>query len=403
MASFILAVSLAALWIALGEYVLYNLVVLLAGLLRSWKLDPDHTPRISVIIPAHNERHYIRRKLENILGQDYPGELVEVVVVDDGSTDGTIEIVQEFENVKLVQTGERKGKIFAQKLAFSQTSSEIVAITDATVLTPPDGLRKLAAHMSDPRVGAVSASISVRNRDASYIARVSQFLFDIQNAQKLGESRLDSAAGLFGQFSLIRRDAVGDFSTEVIYEDREFGIALRKRGYRARIDPDVFASYYAPESLGDFSRQKRRNIGAMTQSVIRHTKLLFNPKYGFYGILIFPEYSLFRVLRPYLLAISFLAAAAYCVFFEPGVAAVLLTSMAVAVFGCYVLGTALLAPLVREPWRFLLDIFTTIPAMALVAVYFATASIGYFKGDYNAKWDRVKRDPAHLNDEDSSA
>jgi len=403
MGSFVLAISLGALWIALGEYVLYNAVMLVAGLLRPPKTRPDFTPRLTVIIPAHNEENHIRRKLENILDSDYPPELLEVMVVDDGSTDRTAEIVREFEGVELLQTGERRGKISAQKLAFERARAEIVAITDATVLTPPDALRKLAAHMSDPRVGAVSAAMAVRNRDANYLTRVSQFLFDIQNAQKLGESRLDSVGGLFGQMSLVRRDAVGDFSTDVIYEDREFGITLRRRGYRAGIEPGAVASYYAPESLGDFSSQKRRNIGAMTQSVIRHRGLLFNPRYGLYGLLIFPEYSLFRILRPYLLAVSFLAAAIYCIFFDPGAAVALGVSMAVAVFGCYILGTALLAPLVGEPSRFLLDVLTMIPAMALVAANLITGGAGYFRGRHSARWKRVRRDPEKLNDEDPSA
>lgn len=403
MASLILAVSLGALCVALGEYVLYNAIILLAGLTRPPGPEPGFTPRVTAVIPAHNEEGHIRRKLENILDSDYPPDLLEVIVVDDGSTDRTAEIVRGFEGVKLLQTGGRKGKITAQKLAFEQASADIVAITDATVLTAPDTLRKLAAHMSDPRVGAVSASMSVRNRDASYVTRVSQFLFDIQNAQKLGESRLDSAGGLFGQMSLVRREAIGDFSTDVIYEDREFGITLRRRGYRARIEPGAAALYYAPESLGDFSTQKRRNVGAMTQSVIRHRGLLFNPRYGLYGLLIFPEYSLFRVLRPYLLAVTFAAAAVYCFFFNPGVATALLLSMAAAVVGCYVLGTALLAPLVAEPARFLLDIFAMIPAMALVALHLVTAGAGYFTGGYSAKWKRVRRDPEHLSDEDSSA
>lgn len=403
MASIILTVSIIALGIALGEYVLYNLVVLLAGLRRSWKVQEDFAPPLTVVIPAHNEESHILRKLENVFGSDYPGELLEVIVVDDGSTDGTADIVREFENVKLLRTGERKGKIVAQKLAFERASNEIVAITDVTVTTPSDAFRKLVAHMSDPRVGAVSACMTVRNRDVNYMTRVSQFLFDIQNAQKLGESRLDSAAGLFGQMSLVRREAIGDFSADVIYEDREFGITLRRRGYRARIEPGVLAEYHAPESLGDFSTQKRRNIGAMTQSLIRHRRLLFNPKYGFYGLLIFPEYSLFRILRPYLLAISFAAAAVYCVFFESEAFVPLFSSMVAAVFGCYVLGTALLAPLVAEPGRFLFDIFAAIPAMALVAAHFATASVRYFKGDYSAKWKRVRRDPENLSDEDPSA
>lgn len=399
----LLTISTVALGIALGEYVFYNLIISLAGLLRTRKTQPGFTPPLTVIIPAHNEEGHLRRKLENVLDSDYPRELLEVIVVDDGSTDKTVEIAREFEGVTLLQTGERKGKIAAQKLAFDRASSEIVAITDATVLTPPDAFRRLAAHMADERVGAVSACMTVRNRDVNYITRVSQFLFDIQNAQKLGESMLDSAAGLFGQMSLVRREAVGDFSTDVIYEDREFGIALRRRGYRARIEPGVRAEYHAATSLGDFSAQKRRNIGAMTQSIVRHRGVLFNPRYGLYGMLIFPEYSLFRIARPYLLAASFAAATVYCILFEPGAFVPLLSSMAAAVFGCYVVGTALLAPLVPEPGRFLADIFTAIPAMALLAAHFATASVGYFRGDYGAKWKRVKRDPEESNDEDSAS
>jgi cellulose synthase/poly-beta-1,6-N-acetylglucosamine synthase-like glycosyltransferase len=412
MASILLAISTGALLLALGQYIFYNLVILLAGKFGSERVSTDFTPPITVIIPAYNEEGHIRGKLENILESDYPKELLEVIVVDDGSTDRTAEIVREFEGVELLTTGERKGKIFVQKVAFERAKNDIIAITDVTVRTPLDALRTLAGHMADPRVGAVSASMTVRNRDVNYMTRISQFLFDIQNAQKLGESRLDSAAGLFGQMSLVRREAVGDFSTDVIYEDREFGITLRKRGWRARIEPGVRAEYHAPESLADFSNQKKRNMGAMTQSLVRHWRLLFNPAYGFYGLLIFPEYSLFRIIRPYLLALSFLGAAAYCLLFEPTAFVPLLSSMVATVFCCYVVGTALLAPLVPEPGKFLLNLLATIPAMALVAIYFLSAGARYFKGDYGAKWKRIRRDSpdspenadiGNGNDEDTAA
>ncbi|RJP74085.1 MAG: glycosyltransferase [Candidatus Abyssobacteria bacterium SURF_17] len=396
MASVILTICLVSLCVAVGEYVLYNLLVMLAALLRSSRPETNFTPPLTIVIPAHNEEKHIRRKLESVLQSDYPRELINVIVVDDGSTDDTARQVREVagDRVALIQTGERKGKIFAQKLAFSQASTEILAITDATVLTEPDAFRKLARHMADPQVGAVSASVMVRNRGTNYLTRISQFLFDIQNAQKLGESLLDSAAGPFGQLSLIRRAAVGDFSTEVIYEDREFGIILRKRGFRTILAPEVVATYHAPESFEDFSRQKQRNIGAMMQSVVRHRGLLYNLRYGWYGLLIFPEYSLFRILRVYLLMIAFLAAFVYCAAFERGFAVSLLSSMVGVVFFGYVIGTALLAPIVSERWRFLRDILISVPAMALVATHFAVASLKYFRGDFSSLWERVKRDRA---------
>jgi cellulose synthase/poly-beta-1,6-N-acetylglucosamine synthase-like glycosyltransferase len=395
MGSMILTISFIALGIALGEYVFYNLLMLVAGVKRSpRRADVDFTPPVTVIIPAYNEEKHIRQKLENVLESDYPRDLLEVIVVDDGSTDATAQIVREFEGVILLETGERRGKIAAQKLAFEHASAPIVAITDATVLAPAYAVRTLAEHFEDPNVGAVSAAITVRNRATNYLTRMAQFLFDVQNAQKLAESLLDSAGGLFGQFSLVRREALGDFQTDVIYEDREFGITLRKRGYRALLEPSVKVEYYAAESLDDFSRQKQRNIGAMTQSIFRHRGLLFNPRFGWYGMAIFPEYSLFRVLRAYLLAIAFAGA----IFASPGAGwaftAVLVIWMLAVTIGCYLFGTMLLAPLVDESDRFILDAIVSIPAMALMAFHFVTASLRYFRGDFSSLWQRVKRDRA---------
>jgi hypothetical protein len=98
------------------------------------------------------------------------------------------------------------------------------------------------------------------------------------------------------------------------------------------------------------------------------------------------------MLRVYLLGISFLAAAAYCLFIDPLGGCMLIASMAAAVLGCYIVGTSLLAPLVREPARFLLYVFALMPAMVMVAAYLAIASIRYFKGDFTAIWHRVRRD-----------
>jgi cellulose synthase/poly-beta-1,6-N-acetylglucosamine synthase-like glycosyltransferase len=396
MAFVIWTISLGALAIALGEYVAYNLIILAAGLARPKKPAKEFVSPLSIIIPVYNEERHIRRKLENIFRSDYPPELLEVIVVDDGSSDRTSQIVREFmpRGLLLIEMAERKGKISAQKEGFARATAPIAVITDATVLAPPDALRKLAGHFQDPRIGAVSAAIVVRNQNVNYLTRVAQFLFDVQNAQKLGESSLDSAGGMYGQLSLVRREALGDFGTDVVYEDREFGIALRRRGFRVLLEPSVQASYHAPESLQDFSRQKQRNIGAITQSIFRHRQLLFNPKYGWYGMLIFPEYSLFRVLRAYLLLIGFCGLLISSLVMEPASAVPLLFTAGFLTLACYVAGTAALAPLVKEPWRFLVNVLISIPAMALVALHLATASLRYFRGDFDALWERVKRDRA---------
>ncbi len=393
MESILFIVALATGGLALGQYMVYNLLMLAAWSLRPLRPAPDQTVPITVVIPAYNEEHHIRRKLENLFESDFPHELLNVIVVDDGSTDRTPEIVRRFDKgtVRLIRSNRRRGKIYAQKMAFAEATTELIVLTDTTVLMSPQCLRRLVARAGDSRVGAVSGSISVRNRDANYLTRTAQFLFDIQNAQKLGESLLDSAGGLFGQLSVVRHAAVGDFSTEVIYEDREFGISLRERGYRAAFEPEVSATYQAAESLEDFARQKQRNAGAMAQSLMRHWRLLFNPRYGWYGLVILPEYALFRILRVYLLIISFAAAALYGSAFDRQALVPLLATMGTATAVSYIIGTAFLAPLVRSPGRFLLDIFGALPGMVLIALSLAAGPIRYFKGDFSPVWKRIKR------------
>ena len=117
----------------------------------------ERRPDLSVIIPAYNEAACIREKLANTLAAGYPAGRLEVVVVSDGSDDGTETVVRRCTDprVRLLTQHPRQGKAQAMNVGVDAARGELVAFTDADVLIEPQALDRLARWFADARVGAV--------------------------------------------------------------------------------------------------------------------------------------------------------------------------------------------------------------------------------------------------------
>lgn len=395
---------LTAFWVSVGsvaiQYLLYHLALLTVSRRRITPPDPDEWPPVTVLIPTHNEADTIAAKLTNVLAADYPADLLHVIVADDGSDDDTADVADALghANVTVRRFPERRGKIHVQRDVFAELDAPFVVLTDATVRMEPRAIKQLMRHFGEDAVGGVSARIRVANARHSWLVDLHHLLFQIQNAQKAGESRLDSAGGLYGQLSAVRRAAVGEVPADVVYEDREFGIRLRKRGFRVRLDDDAEAAYLVPETVADFVAQKSRIAGAMTQSVAHHRRLLFNPAFGWYGLLIFPEYALFRVLRPALLGLAGIALVLGLVV-SP---ATTVAAHAIAGAGVLLLsfwgGSLCLLPYLGERAAFVRRLGTALPGLALLAGVIALGSVRFLWRGQSAAWTRVQRDTNDASD-----
>lgn len=381
--------------IVIGQYIFYNWTVALAHILLKGKKKSteDFQPEVTVLIPTFNEESHIEQKLLNILQSDYPRDKYSLMVVDDGSEDRTREVVRRFESqgVRLIESEKRQGKLRALKKAFAEVKTPIVISTDATVSMDEHAMAKLLRHFKDPKVGAVTGRVVVSNKK-NYLTNVQQFLFEVQNLQKQGESLLESTSGLFGQLFAMRLEALGNFVPDALYEDREFGISIRKRGYKAIFESEAIAYYWAPSNFKDFMRQKRRNIFAITQSVFRHSQLLFKPSYGWYGLLIFPEYSLFRLLRSYLLIFSFGCMGVYSLLYEPHEALSTSLTVAVVLILGFLLAILSLLPFTKAKGDFLIQALFSIPILVFLSVALLIYSLGYSKGIASPLWKKVKRE-----------
>ena len=121
--------------------------------------DYSYQPFISIIVPAYNEEHVIKQRIDNLLSQAYPKDKFEVIVIDSGSTDTTLEIAKGFEkdapNVRVLEEGERRGKASAINLGKLYAKGEIILVTDANTVFDVNVLREIAPHFRKLCVGAV--------------------------------------------------------------------------------------------------------------------------------------------------------------------------------------------------------------------------------------------------------
>jgi glycosyltransferase involved in cell wall biosynthesis len=256
-------------------------------------------PRVSLIVVVHNAGKIIRHKLENTLKLEYPRELLEMIVVSDGSDDDTAQAVRAFssEGVMLIELPTRKGKHYAQMMGRNAAHGEILAFTDASVLLEPVSLAKMVENFADPFVGVVSSEdvVEVKGHSAGEGSYVSG---------EMRLRRLESAAGslvsVSGSFFGARREICENWRPE---RCSDFFIALEAvaKGFRAVTDPQSRAGFTVLKSgRAEFHRKVRTITQGLT--VFFCYLGLINPfRYGLFSLELI-SHKLFRWLLPFALA-----------------------------------------------------------------------------------------------------
>ena len=197
----------------------------------------DETPSVSVIVAAYNEESVIERRLENLLALDYPREQLELVVTSDASTDRTHELVERFApRVRLI-VNERGGKVAAQNRAVRETSSELVAFSDANATWAPDALRELVRNFADPEIGYVCGQLKIQRADGSNKEGV---YWRYELAVRAAESKLASVTGGNGSIYALRREDYVEVDPRFGH-DLAFPYLMVQRGRRAVYEPAAHA------------------------------------------------------------------------------------------------------------------------------------------------------------------
>ncbi|WP_345418931.1 glycosyltransferase, partial [Actinomycetospora chlora] len=269
--------------IGVGALVIMRLVVMVVVARRHAKRrrDPSFswgepvTDPVSVVVPAYNEAENIEATVRSILANDHP---LEVVVVDDGSTDGTADLLEDLAlpRVRVVRQ-ENAGKSAALNRGVAAAKHDLIVMIDGDTIFQPDTVGQLVAPFADPGTGAVAGNVKIANRTRmvprmQHIEYVVGFNVDRRVQDSWGSiSTIPGAAGAF------RREAVqevGGLSSDTLAEDTDLTIALGRAGWRVVYADRALAWTEAPVSAGQLWRQRFRWSYGTMQALWKHRRAL---------------------------------------------------------------------------------------------------------------------------------
>jgi cellulose synthase/poly-beta-1,6-N-acetylglucosamine synthase-like glycosyltransferase len=237
-----------------------------------------HAPSVTVLIPAYNEVDCIGETVKNKLEQDYPPEQLQIIVISDGSTDGTDEVVQGFaeRGVRLLRRGPREGKAAALNEAVKQASGEIIVFSDANSLFASDGIRKMVENFADPQVGYVTGNLRfVAGADDSGSGGGNNAYMRYENAVRTVETQAGSIIGVNGGVDAIRRALYVDIPRQLI-TDFILPLHVVDTGHRVIYDARVSAREVANKEMASEFRMRVRVALRALQGLVYMRRLL-NP------------------------------------------------------------------------------------------------------------------------------
>lgn len=260
---------------------------------------------VSVIIPCHNESAIISKKIENSLKL---GETIkEIIIVDDNSTDETYNIALKLENthknITVLKNTGGHGKNSAVVLALKNCSGDIICLTDADIMLPENTVINVLPYFDKNKVGMVSLSpmliFPVCNKPNNEYATVYETCV---RWLKITESWIDSVPVPHGQalFFLKHLNLLPIRQAD----DVDLGIQTRKKGYKVKYAKYCFFHEKVLDDSTKLRKQKIRRCKAVIDALLFHKDVLFNPKYGFFGMLCYPADLFVYVFSPLLFILS---------------------------------------------------------------------------------------------------
>ncbi|MGX5360032.1 bifunctional polysaccharide deacetylase/glycosyltransferase family 2 protein [Kocuria sp. KH4] len=273
---------------------------------RVWQVVPEEElPLVSVILPVFNEEPVVARTLASLRASDYPN--LEVIAVDDGSTDRTLQILQDIAAswpALTVISQANAGKSVASNHAIMAASGEIVVTLDGDTIFEPQTVRMLARHFYDSAesrpVGAVAGHIKVGNRRGLLTMWQSLEYISGICVTRVAEGVVGAISIVPGACAAWRKEALvaaGGYSHDTLAEDADLTMTLQKLGWAVVQENQAVAWTEAPVTVKGLAKQRLRWTYGNLQALWKHAGMLFRPKYGTLGMVALP-YTMLATVVP---------------------------------------------------------------------------------------------------------
>jgi peptidoglycan-N-acetylglucosamine deacetylase len=270
---------------------------------RKSNFDHNYKPAVAVLIPAYNEAKVIERTVGSVLDSDYQN--LRVIVIDDGSTDATLEVTRAAFQKEIaagrvtVLTKPNSGKADALNCGLEQVTEELFVGIDADTLVARDAISKLVPHFSNPRVAAMAGNAKVGNRVNLWTRWQALEYITSQNFERRALNTLNAVSvvpGAIGAWRTAAVRAAGGYQHDTVAEDADLTMALLQAGYWVNYEDLALAYTEAPTKASGLMRQRFRWSFGIMQSVWKHRAAV--KQKGALGWVAIPNMVIFQVLLP---------------------------------------------------------------------------------------------------------
>ncbi|SLK13840.1 bifunctional polysaccharide deacetylase/glycosyltransferase family 2 protein [Arthrobacter sp. P2b] len=300
-------------WFGIGSLTILTFLFVILALVnnsrqkkRQWdEVKETEWPFVSVVLPVYNEELVVAKTLDALRASDYP--LMEVVAVNDGSTDGTLAVLTEYATTWAalrVINQPNGGKSAASNHGIDESCGQVVVTLDGDTLFEPQTIKMFARHFLAPRsgkeVGAVAGHVKVGNRQNLITAWQSLEYLSGICVTRMAEGLMGAISIVPGACAAWRREALvraGGYSHDTMAEDADLTLSLQRLGYSIVQENQAVAWTEAPLTVRGLFKQRLRWTYGNIQTLYKHRAMIFNPKYGALGMLSMP-YALISVLVP---------------------------------------------------------------------------------------------------------
>lgn len=252
--------------------------------------EDKELPKVSVIIPVYNEEKTIERTLNSILASDYPKNKFEIIVVNDGSTDRSLEIIKKFEKKEVkVYSKKNGGKASALNFGLTKCKGEIFFSMDADTIVESYSLKSMVRYFKDKDVMCVSPAI-VTNKPKNIWQRIQHIEYLLGVFLRKTFAFLNAVHITPGAFSAYRKsfvDRYGGYKEDNITEDLELTLRIQSHGYRIENDSAAPAYTNSPRTFLHLLKQRRRWYVGLMKNLWDYKKII-TPKYGDMGAFVIP-------------------------------------------------------------------------------------------------------------------
>ena len=249
-------------------------------------------PSVSVIVPCHNEETTVGATIVSLLALEYPKDKLKLILVDDGSTDKTLAVLNEYANNPQIRilSKEKGGKHTAMNAAIALADTELIGCLDADSFVDVGALREVVSHFNEDRIAAVTSAISIYEpKSPLELMQHVEFLLGIMLRHVLGA--LNGIYVTPGPLTIFRKkalDAVGSFKHAHNTEDMEMALRLQKGGWKIQNAPQARVYTKAPKTVLALIKQRTRWTTGFLRNTIDYREFLGNRRYRILGMVILP-------------------------------------------------------------------------------------------------------------------